>query len=78
MIGNRLLNERKVYMYSEEIFIKLTENHMRRCYRAIVLTEKMIDLYRRRTDINTNLYPEDVEDEFYNIMEEYLKGGDNS
>lgn len=51
-------------MYSEEIFIKLTEDHVKRCYRALILTDKMIELYKKRPII----FPE----EFYDIIEEYL------
>ena len=63
-------------MYSEEIFIKLTKDHIRRCYRALVLTDKMIDLYKKRMNIEQPVYPEDLEDtdrEFIEIMEKYLK-----
>lgn len=63
-------------MIVEELYIKLTEDHVKRCYRALVLTEKMLKLYEKRTDKNTKLFPEDVEEEFYNIIEEYLKEGD--
>lgn len=66
-------------MYSEEIFIKLTKDHIRRCYRALVLADKMIDLYKKRINLQLPVYPEDLEDidrEFIEIIEKYVKGED--
>ena len=62
-------------MYSEEIFIKMTKDHIRRCYRAIVLTDKLIELYRKSTDIDKVFYPEELEEEFCKIIEDYLMEG---
>ncbi len=64
-------------MYSEEIFVKLTEDHIRRCYHALVLADKMIDLYKKRMNKPLPVYPEDLEDideNFIEIMEKYVKG----
>ena len=68
---------RKRKMYSEEIVIKLTKDHTIRCYRALVLTDKMIELYRKRMNLPLPVYPEDLEDidkEFIEIIEKYVKG----
>lgn len=65
-------------MYSEEVFIKLTEDHIRRCYRALLLTDKMIELYKKRMNLPLPVYPEDLEDtdrEFLEIMEKIFKRG---
>lgn len=63
-------------MYSEEIFIKLTKDQVIRCYRALELSEKMLKLYRKRTNRHIIFHPEDLESEFYDIVEEYLKKDD--
>lgn len=57
-------------MHSEEIFIKLTKDHMRRCYRAIILTDKMLELYEKR--MRDTLLPEELEQEFCDTIEKYL------
>ena len=64
-------------MYSEEVFTEMTKYHIQRCYRALVLADKMIELYKKRMNLPLPVYPEDLEDadrEFIEIMERYVKG----
>ena len=68
-------------MYGEEVFMNLTKTHIKRCYRALVLAEKMTALYIKRMEIKTPFWPEDLEEpdeEFRQIMEEYLTGEGNN
>lgn len=55
-------------MYIEEVYTKLSIDHIKRCYRALVLADKMMELYRKRT--------EEFKEEFCTIIEEYMKGDD--